>query len=122
MKKKITALAGLTLINFSGITSAFAENIVIKFPKGSYCGSYFGRIGLRDTFSLNLAKNQTLVITNPYGQEYSVIAPNGKILPVANYVRQEVREYYTGNQAGIFKIRIDHLYDSPTIDLQICAY
>ncbi|WP_330205102.1 hypothetical protein [Cyanobacterium sp. Dongsha4] len=30
--------------------------------------------------------------------------------------------YYTGNQAGVFKIRVDHLYDTPSIELQICAY
>lgn len=122
MVKKIIAITGLVLINLGVAFSASARNIVIKFPSGSYCGFYSGEIGLNDTFSLNLGKNQTLVITNPYGQEYSVIAPNGRVLPVGNYVYQDVREYYTGNQTGVFKIRVDHLYDTPSIELQICAY
>lgn len=121
MKLLITVCI-LTLINLILIPDVKARNIVIKFPRGSYCGSYAGEIATKDTFSLNLSRNQSLIITNGFGQEFSVIAPDGKILPVKEHISRNVKEYFTGNQSGNFKVKIDQVLDVTMADFQFCAY
>lgn len=112
----------LVLIGLSFALPSWAKNIPIRFPSGSYCGSYEGAVRVGDNFVLSLAKEQQLVIKNHNGHPYSVIAPNGTPLKVVQSFSEHERQYWTGNRAGNFRVRIDGVPSGLQADLEFCAY
>lgn len=120
MKKLSTSI--LVLISLIFALPSWAKNIRIQFPSGSYCGSYEGSVKVGDTFVLSLAKEQQLVVKNHSGQSYSVIAPNGTPLKVVQSLSEHDNQYWTGNQSGNFRVRIDRVPSGLQADLEFCAY
>jgi hypothetical protein len=101
---------------------ASGKNITIQFPRGSYCGSYGGRVNVGDTFVLNLAKEQQLVIKKTTPHDYSVQAPNGEFLEVIQRLPNGRNQYWTGNQSGNFKVKVASVPDEMQINIEFCAY
>lgn len=100
----------------------FARSIAMNFPSGSYCGLYSGEIAVNDIFTLNLGQNQLLVITADENYQYSVIAPNGRKLPVNNYISSTEKEFSTGQQSGQFRIKVNRTLDVTGGSFVFCAY
>jgi hypothetical protein len=119
--KKLIWILPLTLLSLNLTQPSDAKDIVIRFPQGSYCGSFAGPVKVGDKFVLNLAQEQQLVIkTTPH--EYSVIAPNGKILKVIGNFPDHEKQYWTGNQSGNFKVKVKTVPYKLPINIQFCAY
>ncbi|MGK7943883.1 MAG: hypothetical protein AB4058_05385 [Microcystaceae cyanobacterium] len=112
--------------NASGSSSPSAQasgrNITISFPSGSNCGSYGGRVNVGDTFVLNLAKEQQLIIEKSTPHDYSVQAPNGEYLEVIQRYPNDENQYWTGNQSGNFKVKVASVPQGMQIDIKFCAY
>lgn len=104
------------------INPVLAKTIKINFAKGSYCGSYQGKIKVNDVFLVNIGKEHQLIIKNKNAHNYSVISPTGKILPLIQSYSKTENQYWTGKESGDFKIRIDSIPSGLNADLQICAY
>lgn len=120
--KQLTISLSLTLINLMITLPSFARNIVIPFAKGSYCGMYGGKVDVGDNFVLNLAKEQQLIIQKTTPHDYSVIAPNGNFLEVIQRWDGDSNQYWTGNQSGNFKIKVNSVPQELQIKIQFCAY
>ena len=119
--KKLIWILPLSLLSLTFAQPSDAKDIVIRFPQGSSCGSFAGPVKVGDNFVLNLAKEQQLVIkTTPH--EYSVIAPNGKILKVIGNFPDHEKQYWTGNQSGNFKVKVKTVPQELQINIQFCAY
>lgn len=95
---------------------ASGRDIVIRFPRGSYCGSYTGNIRRGDSFR---GKGQAWLITNDYGESYSVIGPDGRVLPPDANPDVNTRVFFT-RRAGVHRVRIinGHGFTS----FEFCAY
>lgn len=98
---------------------AIAQTTTIKFPKGSYCGSFSGDVKGR-TFSLNLRAGQTLTVdTDGYNvKDIIVKQPNGKILkePGQDYGVWNVR------RNGKHSVTIKTHPNENHLDAKFCAY
>lgn len=101
---------------------ASGRNIQISFPRGSNCGSYGGKVSVGDTFMLNLAKEQQLIIKKTTPHDYSVQAPNGKYLEVIRRLSNNENQYWTGEQSGDFKVKVASVPQGMQIDIKFCAY
>lgn len=113
---KITLLASAMTVIAS---PAIAQTTPIKFPKGSYCGSFSGDVQGR-TFTLNLRAGQTLTVdTEGYRVKDIVVKqPNGKILkePGQDYGVWNVR------RNGRHSVSIITRPDENNLDAKFCAY
>ena len=69
-----------------------ATNVPIVFPKGSYCGSYTGQVAGK-SFSLSVAKGQTIDVTVGGGELTKVVSPRGKSI------------YFEDNADGTYRLR-----------------
>ena len=98
------------------------RRIAIQFPRGSNCGSYEGRVNVGDTFLLNLARGQQLIVKKTTPHDYAVQAPNGKYLEVIRRLPGDENQYWTGNQSGNFKVKVGSVPDERQINIQFCAY
>jgi hypothetical protein len=101
---------------------ARGRNITIRFPSGSNCGTYSGKVNVGDTFLLNLAKEQQLIIEKSTPHDYTVQAPNGKYLEVIQRFPNNQNQYWTGNQSGNFKVKVVSVPQGMQIDIKFCAY
>lgn len=104
------------------VAQSSGRNITISFPSGSHCGTYAGRINTGDTFLLNLAREQQLIIEKSTPHDYSVQAPNGEYLEVIQRFSNNQNQYWTGNQAGNFKVQVASVPQGRPIDIKFCAY
>jgi hypothetical protein len=120
--KKLIRVLPLTLISLLTAVPSLAKDIRIQFPSGSYCGSYGGKVNVGDNFVLNLGKEQQLIIKKTSGHDYSVIAPNGNFLEVIQRLPEGKNQYWTGNQAGNFRVRVNSVPSGTQINIEFCAY
>ena len=122
MIKKLIWTLPLSLLSLTLAQPSHAKDIAIQFPRGSYCGSYGGRVNVGDNFVLNLAKEQRLVIKKTTPHDYSVIAPNGQYLELIQRFPNNENQYWTGNQSGNFKVKVGSVPSGMQINIQFCAY
>lgn len=122
MMKKLLSVVSLTLLSLVLATPSEARDIPVKFAKGSYCGSYSGQVKVGDNFVLSLGKEHQLIIQKKTDHDYAVIAPNGKYLEVIQRFPDNKLQYWTGEQSGKFKVRVNSVPQAMQIDIQFCAY
>jgi hypothetical protein len=120
--KKLIWILPLSLLSLTFAQPSDAKDIAIRFPQGSSCGSFGGRVKVGDNFVLNLAKEQRLIIKKTTTHDYSVIAPNGKYLEVIQRFPNDENQYWTGNQSGKFKVKVGSVPEGMQINIQFCAY
>lgn len=120
--KKLASILSSIVLGAIFAQPSYARDIAIKFPRGSNCGSYAGRVRVGDNFVLNLAKEQQLIIKKTTPHDYSVIAPNRKFLEVIQSFSDEENQYWTGNQSGNFRVKVGSVPDGLPINIQFCAY
>ena len=119
--KRLIWILPFSLLSLTFAQPSDAKDIVIQFPKGSSCGSFAGKVNVGDSFVLNLAKEQQLIVrTSPH--DYSVIAPNGRILEAIRQLPNNEKQYWTGNQSGKFKVKVESVPQGLQINIQFCAY
>ncbi|WP_232285793.1 hypothetical protein [Crocosphaera chwakensis] len=104
------------------VAQSSGRRITINFPSGSHCGTYAGRINTGDTFLLNLAREQQLIIEQSTPHDYTVQAPNGEYLEVIQTFPNDQNQYWTGNQFGNFQIEVASVPQGRPIDIKFCAY
>ncbi len=104
------------------VAQSSGRTIPISFASGSHCGTYAGRINVGDTFVLNLAREQQLIIERSTPHDYSVQAPNGEYLEVIRRFPNDQNQYWTGNQSGNFSIKVASVPQGRPIDIKFCAY
>ena len=105
------------------VTQAASTNsssvIKIVFPKGSFCGSYSGRIGSGRTFRLGLGANQTLVVRT-LGGSHTIAWVRGPYGYLDGYKPDDESTEYETDATGWHYVRITAHEGSGSI--QFCAY
>jgi len=102
--KRLIWILPFSLLSLTFAQPSDAKDIVIQFPKGSSCGSFAGKVNVGDSFVLNLAKEQQLIVrTSPH--DYSVIAPNGRILEAIRQLPNNEKQYWTGNRSSLLALQ-----------------
>lgn len=104
------------------VAQSSGRRITISFASGSHCGTYAGRVNTGDTFVLNLAREQQLIIEKSTPHDYSVQAPNGEYLEVIQRFPNNQNQYWTGNQFGNFQVTVASVPQGRPIDIKFCAY
>ena len=128
-KRIVTRLVGIVLLMASfGVGRAIAASatsnnssstIKIVFAKGSFCGSYQGRIGAGKTFRLGLSQNQTLVVRT-LGGSHTIAWVRGPYEYLDGYKPDEESTEYETDATGWHYVRVTAYSGSGSI--QFCAY
>ena len=110
--------AGAPLIP-AGATTNSSGTIKIVFAKGSFCGTYQGRIGAGKTFKLGLSADQTLVVRTLDGS-HTIAWVRGPYGYLDGYKPDDDSTEYETDATGWHYVRITAYSGSGSI--QFCAY
>lgn len=121
---KIFPLALALTTSLLTVTPAFAKTVRINFARGSYCGSYQGKIRPGDVFLINLNAEQRFDIKT--SEAISMTVKNSRtgaelepVDTIQNNDKTFVIKYFT-RQKGDHKIIISESLNMA--DIQFCAY
>ncbi len=119
--RRMIAAVSLALCSLGGFMPTANAATRIKFPKGSFCGSYSGNYRNGREFVLSLKADQRLVVRNTgVGRQttWSVTGPSGYELDYSR-IDDSTLEYYTEERGNHY---IEVTSTASRSSVQFCAY